>query len=119
MNNSSHNKWVKAGNSYKASPDQKSWDVLRMRLENKKLKGHMTSLRKWSVAAVSLGILSTLVFMFDKYSSVMGTQSFALQNLETSGAENSEWQSGTDIYNMTELKNLKDRYEAFGSDEPL
>jgi hypothetical protein len=57
--------------------------------------------------------------MFDKYSEVRGTQSFALQNLETSGAGNLDLQSGTDIYNMTELKNLRERYDTFSSEDAL
>lgn len=119
MNIPSVNKWVKAGYAYKASPEEKSWDVLRVRLENKRLKKNIVSLWRWSAAAVLLGILSTAVFIYSHNTGNEISTAFALQSLDMSEKENPGTSAGSNIYNMVELKSLRQIYDTHGSEDHL
>lgn len=118
MNTQLENSWGRIGQSYKIAPQEKSWDSIKMRLENKKLKNRMIVYKKLSVAAFFIGIMGIVTVFYVK-NTTSQSPTLALKASDTFEFENWSPSEEVNIYNMSELKGLKNIYEANGQNTNL
>lgn len=118
MNKHSNSIWVKLGKSYKVAPQEKSWDTIHMRLENRKLKNRIIIYKKLSIAALFIAVLGVVVLFYTQ-NYHPEVNSFAQKSIDTFEIENWSPSSGTNIYNMSDLKGLKSVYEGLTKAENM
>ncbi len=117
MNTSSNNTWSKTGLSYKATAPNKSWDALRMRLENKQLKNRMNIYKKLSMAAVFFAILGAVSLIYIQNTNIL-QPTLAQKSNDSFEIENWKPIQETSIYNMSDLQGLKMVYDSGSQDTP-
>jgi len=118
MNNNSKNVRANLGWNFKAQPQEKTWEAIHMRLENKKLRNRMLIYKKLSIAALFTAVFGVVVLFYTQ-NSRLEVNSFAQKSTDNFEMENWNPSAEANIYNMSDLKGLKSVYEGHKSTESM